>query len=101
MSELVPRERIEAIVGSPRQQSRHMARAVSAEQTVYILHSRDCLDSGIDLRRCDFSRALDMGIDEDRWPQDLCVEAAIERGYLVPGPLRSPSSSPTQLGETT
>lgn len=77
MTDLVPREQIETIVGSPRQHFRHMARAVSQERTVYILHSFECLESGIDLRECDYSVALDRGIDEACWPQDHCVEALI------------------------
>ena len=87
MSEIVPREHIESIVGSPRQKYLHMARAVSAEQTVYILHSFECLDTYRDLRDCPYSIALDEGINEDLWPQDVCVEAAIDStGYLVPAP---------------
>jgi hypothetical protein len=44
-----------------------MARAVSAKQTVYILHSQECRDTGRDLRLCEFSIALDTGIDETNW----------------------------------
>lgn len=84
MTDLVPRQHIESIVGSPRQGYRHMARAVSAERTVYILHSFECLYTVPDLRDCPYSLALDKGIAEDRWPQDRCVEAAIEHGRLVP-----------------
>ena len=54
MSNLVPAEDIERIVGAQRHASRHYGRAVSAEQTVYILHSQQCKDSGIDLCDCEF-----------------------------------------------
>lgn len=70
MTKLVPREDIERIVGFPRQRHDHVARLVSAEGKVYILHSRECLESSIDLRYCSHSLALDAGIDEADWPVD-------------------------------
>ena len=88
MTDLVPTEDIERIVGVARRQTVHCGRAVSAEQRVYILHSKDCLDSGIDLRKCPFSLALDLGISLHRWakfedlPVELWVSAAT--GRLVP-----------------
>lgn len=97
MSDLVPREHIEGIVGSPRQAHRHMARAISAERTVYILHSFECLDTVPDLRDCPYSLALDKGITVRRWPQDVCVEAAIERGRLVPAQIAAPSSGSSSV----
>jgi hypothetical protein len=84
MSTRVPSDRIEGIVGAARHETQHYARAVSAEQTVYVLHSFDCLNSGIDLRDCAFSLALDEGIDVDRWTQDEPVHVVIEDGRLVP-----------------
>lgn len=62
MSDLVPADQIEQIVGARRHKLAHLGRAVSAEQTVYVLHSFACRDSGIDLRTCVYSRALDAGI---------------------------------------
>jgi len=84
MTNLVPREDIERIVGIARDPEIHYARAVSAEQTVYILHSKRCLDSGIDLRQCQYSLALDRGIDE-AWAncQDVPVMVGA-RERLVP-----------------
>jgi hypothetical protein len=67
MSALVNPEEIERIVGAQRHATRHLARAVSAEETVYILHSHKCKDRGGDLRECLFSLALDNGIDEAVW----------------------------------
>ena len=84
VSDLVPPEDIERIVGVKRDAFRHFARAVSAEQVVYILHSRECRDSTPDLRDCPFSLALDRGIDVDRWPKDVAVQAATVNGRLLP-----------------
>jgi hypothetical protein len=67
VADLVPADQIEQVVGTTRHPTRHFARAVSAEQTVYILHSTRCKDSGRDLRECLFSLALDTGIREDDW----------------------------------
>jgi hypothetical protein len=67
VTDVVPTEDIERIVGAPRAPYDHLGRAVSEEETVYILHSKECLDSGIDLRECRFSKALDNGIDLDDW----------------------------------
>ena len=48
--------------------------------------SRACLDSGIDLRHCRYSHALDRGIQADLWAhhQDRPVEIAITDTRLVP-----------------
>lgn len=64
----------------------HLARAVSAEQIVYILHSHKCKDSGIDLRECPYSIALDQGINLDYWRdrEDQAVVVAIIRDRLIP-----------------
>lgn len=87
MTELVPADEIEQIVGIERHETRHYARAVSEEQTVYILHSRRCRDSGRDLRECPFSVALDTGIDEYDWSdmEDQPVRVTINRSQkLIP-----------------
>jgi len=88
MTNLVPTEDIEAIVGVPRHETQHYARAVSAEQTVYILHSHECLNSGRDLRECPLSLALDNGIDLDEWVEDQPVKVMVQGVYeftrLVP-----------------
>ena len=90
MSDLVDPTEIEAIVGVARHQSEHWGRASSAERTVYILHSRECRESGIDLRECPFSIALDRGIEHAfpwtgwRRVQDRPVRLEIARGYLMP-----------------
>lgn len=67
MSDLVKPSEIEKIVGVERHPVMHFARAVSAENKVYILHSQQCLDSGIDLRKCEYSLALDNGIEPEYW----------------------------------
>jgi len=88
--ELVPSEDIEEIVGVERHATEHFARAVSAEQRVYVLHSKACLDSGVDLRECEYSVALDRGIEHFipwwgwRRVQDQPVRVEVYYGYLVP-----------------
>lgn len=63
-------EVIENIVGTSRHGTRHIARAVSKDEEVYILHSRSCLLSHqtVSLTACSYSMMLDSrGIDEDTW----------------------------------
>jgi hypothetical protein len=86
MSDLVPAEDIERIVGVQRHYQAHYGRASSTEQVVYILHSKECLDSGIDLRECRFSVALDRGINERRWTghEDVAVALGVWGDELVP-----------------
>jgi len=83
MSDLVPADRIEAIVGVARHPTDHIGRAVSAEETVYILHSQECRDSGVDLRECPYSLALDFGIDPGAWVKDAPVRLAFVDDRLV------------------
>lgn len=91
MSDLVDPTEIEGVVGVQRHATRHYARAVSAVRTVYILHSQRCKDSGIDLRECLFSQALDNGIDDADWDgwEDQPVRVTINRSKrlipVVPG----------------
>lgn len=87
MSELVNPDAIEAIVGVQRHPTRHYARAVSADQTVYVLHSAQCVAARPDLRDCHFSRALDNGIDEYDWSdmENQAVRVTINaRRRLIP-----------------
>lgn len=83
MTDLVPADQIEQIVGMSRQPLVHLGRAVTAEQTVYILHSQACKDSGIDLRKCRYSVALDRGIDPEMWIEDQPVVLRIAAHRLV------------------
>ncbi len=86
MTDLVPAEKIETIVGARRDPWYHLARAVSDEQMVYILHSTDCLKESIDLRDCDFSLVLDRGINSALWDSylDRPVHVTILNGHLIP-----------------
>lgn len=90
MSEQVPADQIETIVGVQRDAMEHYGRSVSSERTVYILHSQECKDSTPDLRECPFSVALDRGIEdlipwaEWRWVLDQPVPLEIALGYLMP-----------------
>lgn len=83
MADVVPADQIEEIVGVVRHPTRHLGRAVSDEERVYILHSRECRDSTPDLRHCPYSRALDLGIDPSAWPLDTPVELSIRGARLV------------------
>lgn len=67
MTYLVDPEYIEEIVGHHRRYAEHLAKAVSSEQNVYILHSTICIGSDLDLRDCKYSLALDNGIDLEEW----------------------------------
>lgn len=60
MSDLVDPHEIERIVGLTRSQTEHFGRAV--DDVMYIMHSLDCLNSGIDLRDCEYSKAMDNDI---------------------------------------
>lgn len=90
MSNLVPAGTIEEIVGTRRHRTDHYGRAVSAEQTVYILHSQQCRDTTPDLRDCPYSIALDRGIEHPlpwtgwRRVQDKPTRLSIANGYLMP-----------------
>lgn len=83
MSDLVDGLEIERIVGVKRHLRAHFARAVSKEQRVYILHSQVCLEDNKDLRNCEFSLALDKGIDESQWVLDRPVPVKIVNGRLT------------------
>lgn len=82
-------DRIESIVGAKRDDTDHLARAVSAEERVYILHSRQCTLAYDDLRRCPYSVALDEeGIDMGDWhgfeDRPVVVNIDPDWGDLVP-----------------
>lgn len=62
MTDKVPADLIEEIVGRQRDQDRHFGRAVSEEEIFYILHPTRCRLRYSDLRTCPFSRALDNGV---------------------------------------
>lgn len=96
MTNLVPASEIEQIVGHRRHATDHLGRAITDQQTVYILHSVLCRDSGIDLRECGYSKALDNGIALNRWENFLDrpgVKLAVEHGRLVPDAVRRPRSA--------
>lgn len=87
MTRLESAATIEAKVGAKRHPTDHLGRAVSVMQRVYILHSEECRGSDIDLRECEFSVALDGGIDLSDWVdrQDVPVVLGIDDfGDLVP-----------------
>lgn len=81
MTQKVPAEQIEEIVGRERHPVLHFGRAVSEEEVFYILHSHRCLRLHDDLRNCKFSKALDSGV---RFPvEDTPLVLAITDNFLV------------------
>lgn len=88
MTDRVPADRIEEIVGVSRHARAHWARAVSEEQTVYILHSTNCVEmfGNKDFEQCFFRKALTRGIDLETWKdmQDKPVHVAVYNGRLEP-----------------
>ncbi len=86
MTDLVDPTEIERIVGARRHATTHLGHADSDNEMVYILHSQECLDSGIDLRECSFSVALDKGINPLGWKyfMDQPVGLIIVGGRLLP-----------------
>ena len=87
MTDLVPPEDIEKLVGLLRNSWRHVGRAVPEDDIFYIMHSHECLARDIDLRECEFSIALDRGLWKTDWrdyencPCELKINKA---GRLVP-----------------
>lgn len=86
MSDPVPPEEIERLVGATRRRTKHLAVAKSKTGTVYILHSADCITKHEDLTQCTYSLVLDRGIEFDDWLgyEDQAVEISIYRGRLIP-----------------
>lgn len=84
VTELVPAEDIERIVGVKRHEKYHYARAVSAEQTVYVLHPHECIAMYTDLRVCPWSIALDDGIDTNEWVEDTPLRVNLLHNRLKP-----------------
>jgi hypothetical protein len=90
VSDAVPADEIESIVGIERHPTEHYARAISAEGRVYVLHSQACKDSTPDLRDCPYSVALDRGIESFipwsgwRRAQDRAVRVEVFQGWLIP-----------------
>ena len=90
MTYLVPAETIEKIIGLPRMNSSHLGKLSSLTDMVYVMHSHECLDSGVDLRECEYSLALDKGLDMGVWYRlwDQVVVLEIEDGLLYPKGVR-------------
>lgn len=75
-------ENIEEIVGVPRDPVDHIARAVTEEEVVYILHSSVCED----IYTCEYTEALDRGIDLNIWQHyaDTPIAVEVVDGWLTP-----------------
>jgi hypothetical protein len=83
MSNLVPKEHIEQLVGIKRHPTIHYGMADSEDGMVYILHSQACRDMMNDLRECPYSVAMDWGIDRAEWIEDRPVVLSILDNYLI------------------
>ena len=82
MSERVPSNQIEGIVGAKRHQSEHIIRGDDETGLTYILHPHDCLAQwGGDLSLCSLSIALDtFGV----WlPDNRPHRVRLRRGRLI------------------
>lgn len=83
----VDKELIEGLVRRSRHPVNHYGTIDREEQNFFILHSWECLNSGIDLTECQFSGAFDAIVDDglffpEDWP-DGPVRLLIDSyGYL-------------------
>lgn len=94
MSDRVPTEDIERIVGVERHEWAHIGRVVTDDQRIYVLHSQHCFYTHDDLRACRYSTAMDQGLWPEAWEdwEDTPVFLDIdEDGYLVPQADKEPS----------
>lgn len=81
MTNLIPPDEVEQLVGAKRHPTKHIGRADHEERMIYILHSQECVDTNLDLRECKFSVALDRRVDGDCWPSGP-QELFIHGGFL-------------------
>ena len=79
MTDLIKPDEIEILVGTRRHPIWHIGKVDTARQQVYIMHSYQRRHSGIDLRVCTFSLALDQGLQDEDWEgmQDVPVVLAL------------------------
>lgn len=83
MTTLVPADEIESIVGAKRHPHLHLGTARSEDGQFYILHSKECKDSGIDLTECEYSILLDeYGVDFWEVDAPLVVHIVSSDGEL-------------------
>lgn len=96
MTEQVPADRIEELVGIDRHPTLHYARIDTESDRVFILHSGLCLSRRDDLRTCPYSRALDKGIDLLAWGglEDVTVVVRLRRSRTLGGTRLTPMRLP-------
>ena len=90
MSTLVDPGEIETIVGARRHSVKHLGRLITETRTVYVLHSHLCRNTGRDLRECEFSIAMDEGVDWTLFTEQLdrpIIMGVDSRGLLMPANL--------------
>lgn len=83
---IVPPSEIEGIVGTVRHEYHHFARAVSAEEMIYLLHSAQCRDWDASFRSCAFAQAHTAGLSRSMWAghEDKPVQVVLVNGRLTP-----------------
>lgn len=85
MTDLVHPDHIEELVGARRHPTLHQG---NVGLTTYILHSEECRSTTADLRYCEYSIALDRGIDLVAFAgyRQRPVILTINAGHLAPVP---------------
>lgn len=95
MTDIVPADQIETLVGARRHPTEHIARGDTATGRVYILHSAKCRLRYRDLRDCPWSLALDQ---QNLWcPPDEPVLVRLKAKKFVIAPL--PKEYLLEVGE--
>ena len=86
MTTRVSDDKIEALVGAYREESRHIARISTREGAIYILHPNNCKRRSIDLRLCSYSESIDKGLDEAEWEGnwDKPMYVKLIKGKVLP-----------------
>lgn len=87
MVDRVAASEIETLVGIERHRARHFGRADSVRGKFFILHSDACRRAALPLADCDFSLALERGINEADWYGHEDRPVALwfdEDGRLIP-----------------
>ena len=77
MTDIVPSEDIERLVGVKRRADAHCGRVLFDQGRFVILHSQGCLNATADLTECAYSVALDVAIacgdTFEQWPVDPVI----------------------------
>jgi len=79
-------DRVFSSRGVNRHTNVHVAIALSEDQTVYVLHSKKCLERTGGRFDCEFTDALQWGIEVDDWVEDVPLVCVVNplSGLLDP-----------------